>query len=121
MEILVIVLFPILIVGAWFLFSKKRRMFKEDAERLGDGFDENAEEIPGPDTIVSAMDPMFGQYVSVNVAMMTGQFCMANWNDGYTELTIALSKSDDETNKKVTEFLDRVEKANPVKINLKWT
>lgn len=122
MEVLVLI-FSVLVfaIAGAYVYLISRRRFREDAMKLGEDFDEDAEEIPGPDVIVSSMDLIYKSYVCANLSVITGTFVTANWNEGHTELEVSVKISDDEVNEKVLSFVEKLQKENPVvKIHLEW-
>jgi len=120
MEVLIYLGYVVFVLVCGYCFRLIiRHRFQTALDNFGNDFDDE-EEIPDSETMVSSLDPMFGKYVTVNIAMMTGEFCTSSWNDGATELTVCVPKTDSKTNEKVMSFLDKLEKANPVKINVTW-
>ena len=113
--LIIVVLISIITIVTWVLWA--RRDYNQAVE-AGDI-------VPGPGARMGVDSAAFGQFVTVNLTMMSGGVVMGNWNDKRTKFTVTVSKPNEDGQRQITQFIDKIQgdvaKADPpVNICLKW-
>jgi hypothetical protein len=112
LSILAVIL--LILIAAYVVFS--RRSYNKAVEA--------GEIVPAPGPGKSEVDvhsPSFGQYVTVNLTMMSGGVVFATWNEDRSIFTVSVSEPPGEDGReKIEQFVERLRTENPIDIRLKY-